>query len=202
MIQAVAPLPRTQSHLLRIVSTLETDYMRAQPPKSLEQLEQYAEGSSSQLLYLQVTPCLHPMLCVQSPIDLQRLLRAATLAAVQDRLLRLCSKQSILLVASADQRYRCRALMLLGAKQRAKLSECSQREAECRFSRVVGRLLKGFGAQGRVAGLDDEYFDHAASHLGKAVGIANLLRGTAYHAARLGNPPAASPLRQSLITHL
>ncbi|KAK9908552.1 hypothetical protein WJX75_009598 [Coccomyxa subellipsoidea] len=87
---AVAPLPRTQSHLLRIVSTLEADYMRAQPPKSLEQLEQYAEGSSSQLLYL----------------------------------------------------------------------------------------------QGRVAGLDDEYFDHAASHLGKAVGIANLLRGTAYHAAR------------------
>ena len=32
--------------------------------------------------------------------------------------------------------------------------------------------------------MDDEHFDHAASHLGKAVGIANLLRGTAYHAAR------------------
>ena len=50
--------------------------------------------------------------------------------------------------------------------------------------RVDGRTLKGFGAQGRVAGVDDEHFDHAASHLGKAVGIANLLRGTAYHAAR------------------
>ena len=71
--QAVAPLPRTQSHLLRIVSTLEADYMHAQPPKSLEQLEQYAEGSSSQLLYLQVTPYLHPMLCVHFPIDLHRL---------------------------------------------------------------------------------------------------------------------------------
>ena len=32
--------------------------------------------------------------------------------------------------------------------------------------------------------MDDVHFDHAASHLGKAVGIANLLRGTAYHAAR------------------
>ena len=52
--QTVAPVPHTQSHLLRLVSTLEADYLRAQPPKSLEQLEQYAEGSSSQLLYLQV----------------------------------------------------------------------------------------------------------------------------------------------------
>lgn len=54
MCQAVAPVPRTNAHLLRIVSTLEADFMHAQPPKSLEQLEQYAEGSSSQLLYLQV----------------------------------------------------------------------------------------------------------------------------------------------------
>ena len=45
-------------------------------------------------------------------------------------------------------------------------------------------LLKGHVAQGRVAGVDSQEFDHAASHLGKAVGIANLLRGTAYHAAR------------------
>lgn len=40
------------------------------------------------------------------------------------------------------------------------------------------------GAQGRVAGVDDAHFDHAASHLGKAVGLSNLLRGTAHHAAR------------------
>ncbi|BDA44570.1 NADH dehydrogenase (ubiquinone) complex I, assembly factor [Coccomyxa sp. Obi] len=86
----VAAVPHTQSHLLRMVSTLEADYLRAQPPKSLDQLEQYAEGSSSQLLYL----------------------------------------------------------------------------------------------QGRVAGVGNQEYDHAASHLGKAVGIANLLRGTAYHAAR------------------
>lgn len=32
--------------------------------------------------------------------------------------------------------------------------------------------------------MDNQAYDHAASHLGKAVGIANLLRGTAYHAAR------------------
>lgn len=38
--------------------------------------------------------------------------------------------------------------------------------------------------QGRVAGMDSELYDHAASHLGKAVGMCNLLRGTAYHAAR------------------
>ena len=42
--------------------------------------------------------------------------------------------------------------------------------------------------QGRAAGVDDALFDHAASHLGKAVGMANLLRGTAYHAARCGLP--------------
>ena len=36
--------------------------------------------------------------------------------------------------------------------------------------------------------MDDGPFDHAASHLGKAVGMANLLRGTAYHAARCALP--------------
>lgn len=58
--QTVASVPHTQSHLLRMVSTLEADYLRAQPPNSLEQLEQYAEGSSSQLLYLQVMAYLRP----------------------------------------------------------------------------------------------------------------------------------------------
>lgn len=47
-------------------------------------------------------------------------------------------------------------------------------------------MLKGYIAQGRVADVDNQEYDHAASHLGKAVGIANLLRGTAYHAARSG----------------
>ena len=53
-VQAVASLPNTQSHLLRMVSTLEKDFMKSQPPASLLDLEQYAEGTSSQLLYLQV----------------------------------------------------------------------------------------------------------------------------------------------------
>ena len=53
-VQAIAPIPNTQSHLLRLVSTLEKDYMKSQPPASLLDLEQYAEGTSSQLLYLQV----------------------------------------------------------------------------------------------------------------------------------------------------
>lgn len=53
-VQAIAPLPNTQSHLLRIVSTLEKDFMKSQPPANLSDLEQYAEGTSSQLLYLQV----------------------------------------------------------------------------------------------------------------------------------------------------
>jgi hypothetical protein len=55
-VQTIAPVPNTQSHLLRIVSTLERDYMKSQPPASLLDLEQYAEGTSSQLLYLQVHP--------------------------------------------------------------------------------------------------------------------------------------------------
>ena len=53
-LQVIAPMPNTQSHLLRIVSTLEKDYMKSAPPSSLLDLEQYAEGTSSQLLYLQV----------------------------------------------------------------------------------------------------------------------------------------------------
>lgn len=53
-VQVIAPIPNTQSHLLRIVSTLEKDYMKSQPPASLLDLETYAEGTSSQLLYLQV----------------------------------------------------------------------------------------------------------------------------------------------------
>lgn len=53
-LQVIAPIPNTQSHLLRIVSTLEKDYMKSAPPSSLLDLEQYAEGTSSQLLYLQV----------------------------------------------------------------------------------------------------------------------------------------------------
>lgn len=49
--------------------------------------------------------------------------------------------------------------------------------------------------------MDDEYFDHAASHLGKAVGIANLLRGTAYHAARclMSLPERIADVLQSLM---
>lgn len=58
-LQVIAPIPNTQSHLLRIVSTLEKDYMKSAPPSSILDLEQYAEGTSSQLLYLQVkcSPC-------------------------------------------------------------------------------------------------------------------------------------------------
>ena len=54
MRQAVAGIPRTQSRLLRMVSTLEADLLRTEGPVSLEALENLAEGSSSQLLYLQV----------------------------------------------------------------------------------------------------------------------------------------------------
>ena len=64
-VQAIAPLPNTQSHLLRMVSTLEKDFMKSQPPASVLDLEQYAEGTSSQLLYLQVH--LHPSLCIVMP---------------------------------------------------------------------------------------------------------------------------------------
>ena len=52
--QAVAGVPRTQSRLLRMVGTLEGDLLRTEGPASLEALERLAEGSSSQLLYLQV----------------------------------------------------------------------------------------------------------------------------------------------------
>ena len=48
-----------------------------------------------------------------------------------------------------------------------------------KLHRHAGRCV-----QGRVASVDNQHYDHAASHLGKAVGVTNLLRGTAFHAAR------------------
>lgn len=39
-------------------------------------------------------------------------------------------------------------------------------------------------AQAEAAGIQEAELDHAASHLGKAVGISTLLRGTVYHAQR------------------
>lgn len=38
--------------------------------------------------------------------------------------------------------------------------------------------------QAEAAGVKDSELDHASSHLGKAVGITTLLRGTVYHAQR------------------
>ena len=50
----MASVQRTQSHLLRVISTMEADFLRPNPPPCLDAMEDYAEGSSSQLLYLQV----------------------------------------------------------------------------------------------------------------------------------------------------
>ena len=44
--------------------------------------------------------------------------------------------------------------------------------------------LKCLWRQMDAAGIRDSNVDHAVSHLGKAVGIASLLRGTTHHAAR------------------
>eukprot|EP00798_Chlamydomonas_sp_ICE-L_P014327 gene14327-20313_t len=82
-------VPLKKYHFSRLIDTREQDMVDSQPPLTMEGLETYAEGTASQLLYLQ-----------------------------------------------------------LGAAQ------VSSREA-----------------------------DHAASHLGKAVGIITLLKGTAFHAA-------------------
>lgn len=71
-VQAIAPLPNTQSHLLRIVSTLEKDFMKSQPPASVLDLEQYAEGTSSQLLYLQVHPSPISLHCHAEQADVVR----------------------------------------------------------------------------------------------------------------------------------
>jgi len=35
-----------------------------------------------------------------------------------------------------------------------------------------------------LAGVKDSNADHAASHLGKAIGITAILRGTAHHASK------------------
>ncbi len=39
--------------LLRIIGTREEDYLASEPPNSLEDLEQYAEGTAAQLQALQ-----------------------------------------------------------------------------------------------------------------------------------------------------
>ena len=117
-----------------MISTMEADFQRLDPPPSLQALEDYAEGTSSQLLYLQARACM----------------------LLWGRMQKACMRQVQIPCA-------------LAAKQAA-LPEVH--EGCC------------CGMQGRVAGVDSQHYDHAASHLGKAVGIANLLRGTAYHTAR------------------
>jgi NADH dehydrogenase [ubiquinone] 1 alpha subcomplex assembly factor 6 len=46
------PLSRYQ--LKRLLDTRESDALSAQPPLTLDHLEQYAEGTASQLQYLQL----------------------------------------------------------------------------------------------------------------------------------------------------
>lgn len=40
--------------LLRIIGTREEDYLASEPPNTMEDLEQYAEGTAAQLQGLQV----------------------------------------------------------------------------------------------------------------------------------------------------
>ena len=51
--------PLTRYRLLRIISTRADDMMRQQDIQTVRELEEYAEGTISQLLYLQVCclPC-------------------------------------------------------------------------------------------------------------------------------------------------
>ena len=56
--------PLTRYRLLRIISTRADDMMRQQDIQTVRELEEYAEGTVSQLLYLQVC-CLRPTCCCQ-----------------------------------------------------------------------------------------------------------------------------------------
>ena len=69
-------------------------------------------------------------------------------------------------------------------------------KAHVAFSPAVSRL-SNFHVQMAAAGVRDSAADHACSHLGKAVAIATILRGTGHHAQRCFDVAAAA----SLATH-
>jgi len=55
--------------LLRIIGTREEDYLSSVPPNSMEDLEQYAEGTAAQLQALQVkAPARIPLPGVRVPL--------------------------------------------------------------------------------------------------------------------------------------
>ena len=143
--QTVAGVQRTQSHLLRMISTLEADFLRQDPPPSLEALENYAEGSSSQLLYLQVR-CPH---------------------------------------TAPQQTHEWSGERACAHPQKPPEEIARQQRPPAAQTAPTGCMRHAWGCvQGRMAGVDSQHYDHAASHLGKAVGLVNILRGTAFHAAR------------------
>ncbi len=112
----------------RLVDVREQDFLDPQPPLELSGLESYAEGTASQLLYLQVG-CR--------------------------------ARKDIRIFAGSG-----RTEMLVAA--RAKLRPPCARKSLSQLS---------------AAGIKNSDADHAASHLGRAVGIATLLRGSPAHAA-------------------
>ena len=50
--------PLTRYRLQKMVNTREADMLEAEPPPTLKQLEDYAEGTATQLLQLQVPPTM------------------------------------------------------------------------------------------------------------------------------------------------
>ncbi len=56
VLQVIAETPLTRYRLQRIVDAREQDLLQPGQPVETAQLEAYAEGTASQLLYLQVPP--------------------------------------------------------------------------------------------------------------------------------------------------
>jgi NADH dehydrogenase [ubiquinone] 1 alpha subcomplex assembly factor 6 len=170
-VQPAAQLPRY--HLTRLLDTREADQVLAQPPASLQELELYADGTASQVcvcgggrggggaaqLALAAGQGPRPPLGWQ--MERGRARRAARRSP--------CPRWRLAATATVASR------ALPG--RRALAPSPSHPPHPTLRSQVLHLQLA-------AAGVKDSSADHAASHLGKAVGIATVLKGTLHHSSQ------------------
>ncbi len=145
-VQPAAQLPRY--HLTRLLDAREADQVLGQPPASLQELEQYADGTASQVRPVPRTiPTNAPLAWPAAPPQRQQ---------------PGCARP---------------ARPAPPARGRPTPAPPTSPPSPAPGAQVLHLQLA-------AAGVKDSSADHAASHLGKAVGIATVLKGSAHHASQ------------------
>jgi NADH dehydrogenase [ubiquinone] 1 alpha subcomplex assembly factor 6 len=160
-VNQATPLPRY--HLTRLLETRESDQVLGQQPATLQELEQYADGTASQ-----VGRCWHQWHGSTTPPSAARIeLPSSTLA--------ICPASP----SELHQRQPCSWQAIA----------CCNPPATHMLTPQLGPSspstpLQVLHLQLAAAGVKDSSADHAASHLGKAIGIATVLKGSLHHSSQ------------------